>query len=319
VKSSNKQLFGLDALRGVAILLVVAAHFGGSFTGDSASIVLGNAGVILFFFLSGFLMHWTLSFDRSLVNYAIRRCFRILPMYWVSILLVALVGGDWVWGQLLSNATFTAPVVGSKRMLGVYWTLYIEVLFYCVAPLIFFLGTRAIRFSTYAALTLFIVLASTRDIGAGAPFYMIFCLCGMQMAAWHCGKLAGLELIISVFIVSVFFVLLLPLPYHVGLVPPVCAAFLSIALRLKIRFVPLELLGAVSYSWYLIHTIFGYNYFNGSQLISLLIGTTATLALSIATYHLIERPGIFVGKLLVRQWRPQPALSESDILSTESH
>ena len=109
---------GLDSLRGIAILMVIIAHFGAGLTGAEASIVFGNAGVILFFFLSGFLMDWTLSVDSKLANYSIRRVFRIMPMYWISLVMVMLIERNWTWPQVISNATFTAPVMGHERMLG---------------------------------------------------------------------------------------------------------------------------------------------------------------------------------------------------------
>ena len=46
------KLASLDALRGLAILFVIISHFGAGEFGRNASIVFGNAGVILFFFLS---------------------------------------------------------------------------------------------------------------------------------------------------------------------------------------------------------------------------------------------------------------------------
>ena len=99
----------LDALRGLAILLVIVAHFGEGLTGREMAVFLANAGVILFFFLSGFLMDRALALDRNLSAYAIRRAFRILPMYWLSLLLVAAwAGGNWTLGQLLANATIGA-------------------------------------------------------------------------------------------------------------------------------------------------------------------------------------------------------------------
>lgn len=48
------KLASLDALRGVAILLVIAAHFGVLGNSEIVTVMLANAGVILFFFLSGF-------------------------------------------------------------------------------------------------------------------------------------------------------------------------------------------------------------------------------------------------------------------------
>jgi peptidoglycan/LPS O-acetylase OafA/YrhL len=48
------KLASLDALRGLAILFVIISHFGAGEFGRNASIVFGNAGVILFFSCPGF-------------------------------------------------------------------------------------------------------------------------------------------------------------------------------------------------------------------------------------------------------------------------
>jgi len=102
---------------------VIVAHFGEGLTGREMAVFLANAGVILFFFLSGFLMDRALALDRNLSAYAIRRAFRILPMYWLSLLLVAAwAGGNWTLGQLLANASVRR--VGARAVLGGTARLY---------------------------------------------------------------------------------------------------------------------------------------------------------------------------------------------------
>jgi len=296
----------LDALRGLAILLVIVAHFGEGLTGREMAVFLANAGVILFFFLSGFLMDRALALDRNLSAYAIRRAFRILPMYWLSLLLVAAwAGGNWTLGQLLANATFTAPVFKSERMLGIYWTLYIEVLFYCIAPLLSRAGDRAIHLSTYVALLGFGSMLLFRDVGSGAPFYLFFCLCGMQIGAWYRGKLGGYQLAASIAAVSICASLLLPVSIYLGLVPLGCAALLVAGLQNPRGFEPLGFFGAISYSWYLLHSIFAASLLALPipQWTALLLTATLTLALSVATYIGIERPAIRAGKTMIKKWR----------------
>jgi peptidoglycan/LPS O-acetylase OafA/YrhL len=303
--TDTHKLASLDALRGLAILLVIVAHFAGGQTGREASIIFANAGVILFFFLSGFLMDLILGFDRSLISYATRRAFRILPMYWLSLFLIAAWRSDWTLGQVLSNATFTAPVFKSERMLGVYWTLYIEILFYCIAPFLRLAGDRAIQLSTYVAVSGFIVVMLFRDVGTGAPFYLIFCLCGMQIGAWHRGTLGRFQLAASIMLVSICFGLLLPAPIYLGLVPLGCAALLVTGVQFKIRSKPLQFFGAISYSWYLLHSIFGYSVLSSHvpQWSALLLGAASTLVLSMVTYICIERPAILAGKTIIEKWR----------------
>lgn len=287
----SKRLESLDALRGVAILCVIVSHTMG------ANEYFANAGVILFFFLSGFLMDRNLAIDPNLFSYAVRRSFRILPMYWASILLVVALDSRWTFGQILANATFTAPLFGTERMLGVYWTLYIEVFFYCLAPIAAALGTRGIAASTYIVLAIILAIASFRSIGAGAPLYIAFCFCGMQIGAWYRGAIQTSQVWISILVSSIIFGAMLPGPTYVGFVPVICGALLIGCLTYAPRFKPLAFVGLVSYSWYLLHTAFGYSL--GGELIAVM-----TFGLSVATYFVIEKPVIALGRAAVLPRKP---------------
>src|ERR1700758_230810 len=79
----------LDAVRGIAISMVIARHYFG-FT-------YGISGVDLFFVLSGFLIGGILLDSRQQAGYFSsfwgRRAFRILPLYWL--LLVFATPAHW--------------------------------------------------------------------------------------------------------------------------------------------------------------------------------------------------------------------------------
>src|SRR5438552_3385805 len=100
------RLANIEAMRGVAAMLVVlfhagsyvaeSRHYGGTVLGGLY--VAGRAGVDVFFVLSGFILAWV--YDRgasppqagaarpSLARYAWRRATRILPAYWIITLLL---------------------------------------------------------------------------------------------------------------------------------------------------------------------------------------------------------------------------------------
>jgi peptidoglycan/LPS O-acetylase OafA/YrhL len=150
----------LDALRGVAVLMVVYDHLfavagermaGGPFAPTAwvrewitqpLGIIqdFGWLGVCLFFLISGFVI--THSARRETVRvFALRRVFRILPPLAAAVLLVAaldLAAGvrrpwsDYFFGMTLAGY-FTVPQV---IVLGVAWTLVIEVLFYFLMALV---------------------------------------------------------------------------------------------------------------------------------------------------------------------------------------
>ncbi len=88
-----KRLPALDALRGIAILIVLVHHY----VPEQFKPPLFWSGVDLFFVLSGFLITDILLRNRDASNYYqtfyLRRGARILPLYWV-LLLVFFSGDD---------------------------------------------------------------------------------------------------------------------------------------------------------------------------------------------------------------------------------
>ena len=168
---------GLDALRGIAISLVVAFHFFGEWTplGTSRALVwahnlanVGWTGVDLFFVLSGFLIGGILidhrSSDRYFGTFYARRVLRIMPLYLVTLGIYALLYTlyDWRAAGLSGMFTLQLPlwslVTLSQNIvtgfhggwlgpgwLGITWSLCIEEQFYLLLPvLIRFLPAKRI-------------------------------------------------------------------------------------------------------------------------------------------------------------------------------
>ena len=145
----------LLVLRGLACLMVVAAHawegqpemlphllwIGGY---DATWLIRssGNAGVWIFFTLSGYLMgkaFWSQRYEttwRGALNFYRNRFLRICPLYFFSLLLMvlliprALVGEGWKIFQLL---TFTNR---ANNLDNALWSLSTEVQFYLLVPLL---------------------------------------------------------------------------------------------------------------------------------------------------------------------------------------
>ena len=169
---------GIEALRGVAALTVVAHH---SFSLSSEYVKapqdrfhlawvvdgFGLWGVMLFFMLSGYLLADTFwrSEPADLRVYAIRRFFRIAPAYYVSLVLLFLFFGahklvfsEQGAKQFLANATFThwlfPGTASSLNVNGAWWTLTIEMLLYAFLPLMALL----VRFNPWLGTALLIAV-----------------------------------------------------------------------------------------------------------------------------------------------------------------
>jgi peptidoglycan/LPS O-acetylase OafA/YrhL len=139
----------LDGLRGVAILLVILAHFplpipgGGGFTGAMQT---GALGVNIFFVLSGFIItHLLLQEEAtngriSLKGFYFRRALRILPPLFLYLGALAMLNGARIvvipWSDFAAGLFFVRNYAGVSLETGHLWTLAIEEQFYLVAPLL---------------------------------------------------------------------------------------------------------------------------------------------------------------------------------------
>jgi peptidoglycan/LPS O-acetylase OafA/YrhL len=316
--SGDGNLASLDVLRGLAIIAVLIAHFSPAVfrAPTSLTLLFGQFGVILFFFLSGLLMDRTYANEPQLVPYFVRRSFRILPMYWLSILLIFATEHGWTLRDVTSNAIFATGPMHVVRMSGVYWTLYIEVLFYATVPLIVFAGERAILLSSYLAIGLFGTLWLF-DVRSGiAPHYMAYCYVGLQFGAWLRKVISGAALLASVLtvvVVASILPIVSPFPDVVspflGIAPLACAVLLYLALCFPFRMRPIEFCGDISYSLNLLHAIvlsqvgapvLSYGY---ASWIAVVLSIGLSIALSVLTLGFVERPAITVGRQIVRRWR----------------
>ncbi len=162
----------LDGLRGVAILLVIAVHYLGTFAevDPDASAIFhlargGWVGVDLFFVLSGFLITGilmrTVGRENYYRNFYARRTLRIFPLYYVSLALIFGIGmlvpifrsegfqqiaslQGWLW---LYGSNIKVAVNQQWQTFGLFgggwvelshlWSLAVEEQFYLVWPALF--------------------------------------------------------------------------------------------------------------------------------------------------------------------------------------
>jgi peptidoglycan/LPS O-acetylase OafA/YrhL len=157
--NSRLRLQWVDALRGVAALLVVWQHSAEAFAAwfkmsgsatwlaEFASTVdFGRIGVICFFLISGFVIPYSLQAEQKshLGTFALQRFFRLFPAYWLSILLVVVFNPFHQSGYGLStiaaNLTMLQSFFAESHMQGLFWTLQVELIFYAMCMILYRLG-----------------------------------------------------------------------------------------------------------------------------------------------------------------------------------
>ena len=153
-QTGQSRLVEIDALRGVAAMAVVLFHLTTRYMElfsfkalPSLSFPYGHYGVNLFFIISGFVIFMTLEKTARPMDFVVSRFSRLFPVYWAAIFVTfavthalglpgKLVGfGTAMGNMLMLHGLFRVPHVD-----GVYWTLEVELLFYCGMFFLFRIG-----------------------------------------------------------------------------------------------------------------------------------------------------------------------------------
>ncbi len=153
----------MDALRGVAALMVVMLHF----TNDRPETVpfkWGITGVDLFFIISGFVIFMSITTVKTGVEFVINRACRLYPAYWASVTFTFLM--VWIYSytihqnppllQYFANMTMFQSWVGIHHLDSPYWTLNVEMLFYIIILLLFV--SKQLRYINIIAFTVCILV-----------------------------------------------------------------------------------------------------------------------------------------------------------------
>lgn len=147
--SGNQRMPLLDGLRGAAVLCVLAEHFSGV---PAKFFGFGYYGVDLFFVLSGFLITRILltskhtCFSSDLWRFVGRRTMRILPPYYMTLVLILLLDFQQARDYWLSLATWTFNYYCLDGGPFWLWSLSVEEQFYLIWPVLVLLCRWRIRF-----------------------------------------------------------------------------------------------------------------------------------------------------------------------------
>lgn len=170
----------LDGIRTLCIILTINNH-----TQFPLPFLAGSVGVDVFFALSGWLISTLLAQEAQrsgtidLRAFYIRRLFRIVPLYYLTVLLyvvgaggMALAGvpGDWadlrqVWLWLVSFCSEYRPF-DAPNLFGHAWTLGIEEKYYIIGPLLVLVGIRSRALAVLGLAVSVVALLSFGGIGA---------------------------------------------------------------------------------------------------------------------------------------------------------
>lgn len=340
----------LDGWRGVSILLVVAHHaviFAFPASAGRYKLwshlfeVAGVLGVCIFFVISGFVITRLLIIEErdygsiSLRGFYTRRVFRILPVFYLFILLVCCTSGLG-WTPVAPKSVILAALFlrslrfhGTDWFLGHSWSLSVEEQFYIVFPLFWvmskpqrkarlLLATFAI-FLTWGALVPWGIFAKTFS---GSAIIGFGCVNGGALLAVCEERARGVAgkvphwatLLVAVFLFA------RPVPYSrlteslYGLFIPFAVALLLMhtvvqkgwaSAALKTR--GIQWVGLISYSAYLWQQLFTAPAgFYGSPKAANVFHLSLPLLILVAatSFYCIERPCVRLGRRLSANLQP---------------
>lgn len=157
----------VQALRGIAALLVTVFHAGLRIDTAQTTFRIGNAGVDIFFVISGFVI-WTVTARRrvSPLTFLKHRFVRLVPLYWImtAVMVAGVVAVPSAFPHMHATGSDVAlsfaflphisPSTGAiEPVLGQGWTLNYEVFFYLVFAAVLLLP-QAVWFPAMTAILL---------------------------------------------------------------------------------------------------------------------------------------------------------------------
>jgi exopolysaccharide production protein ExoZ len=169
LRGQGREIDGIQYLRAVAALMVVAHHARHYFPQGDLWSNLGSRGVDIFFVISGFIMaHSTRGYradgDRAAqaLEFLLKRVIRVVPLYWLALLWTgksSLFSGAQppldVLRDFLFVPHFHRVYTGSIfPYLVPGWTINYEMFFYAIFALSLLLGGRRFRFVAIVLLAL---------------------------------------------------------------------------------------------------------------------------------------------------------------------
>jgi peptidoglycan/LPS O-acetylase OafA/YrhL len=299
---------------------------------------LGKIGVVAFFFISGYVIAYTLNRlkEQPVQAFIVSRLFRLYPVFWVALSLMLtlrfLAGHVYPLGQILANFTMFNKFLLVPDINGVAWTLQIELTFYIIAIVLFMQGFSKNAKAIVAAIYAFLALAFGMSVikhQTGIDLPLAFPLgLSVMFTGWY-WRLSHENPDIpqtKIALVAGSFLPIWWVTFTLGYAPHAMTYFNSYLVAmclvtafalLKIKHPVLRFFGNISYSLYLVHDIIGLHVFPWLMALSLQdynkhFWLTAlpfsavaccAIAVSALLYHFVEKPGVEAGKKLTKTLR----------------
>ena len=338
VNKTQGRLSFLDFIRGIAALAVCFEHGGyklwphfRSLTHDNFS--FGKFGVAAFFLTSGFVIPYSLEKTNSLRQFWVSRLFRLYPLYWLSIAfgvsLVYLGMADFTDTEFpvhllrntLINLTMFQGLVRIPNVIGLYYTLGMEMAFYIAFSLLFIKGLnrKSISIAWFISIAVSVPAVVVpvfmhRRVPLAGLFYIVCLSVGTVIYRTFCEEVNPKRVVALISFVAlstpveVFcnYVLirkndaLEQFTFWAVLAPWATAYIVFLAAYLmRARSFPRVFvwLGLISYSVYLLHPpIQAIIPIWPNPFYSFVAMLAMTLGVSTCTYRFVERPGVALGK-----------------------
>lgn len=347
----RERFANIDGLRAVAALCVMVEHMFGDLLRQTApgagpmravgmalsqSVSLGRYGVAIFFLISGFVVPFSIRGERPLAHFAISRLFRLYPALWFA--LAVLTATAWVSGEppatatVLANMTMAPTILGQPWLSPIYWTLFVELVYYLLVALLFSAGALrrvgvllAVALGLIAATVLPVTLRihglanlPVQYLGLHLAWLFVGLLLRLGMVERRRGAMGAVLLLIlaqggAVLLVADYSLARADLFVIDGRIPVMSAYALAVATfwiavrARRPRSMLLARIGLISYAMYLLHgsvnvAIYRLMPLTGSMpdALTMAICTLSTLGVSWAVYTRIERPMIRLGRRLSR-------------------
>lgn len=335
--TARSRIESLDALRALAALSVFYSHsWPRGITSGMPDALFeavrlwifanGQTGVLLFFIISGFVVPWSLITypNGHLRRFLVSRIFRLYPSYWLSLLLVVALGaGSVPLTTLIINVTMLQRFVGQPDVIGVYWTLSVELMFYGLIAALFVLGLtrRACYIGWIVAASAALVLAGATvrrltglPVPAGLGLYFLLMLFGvwMRLAMPPPARQMPATAALLALIATCCWLLYFPEAYgrswlaHFAGFAIAVLAFVLLWNRPWLGWRPLVWSGVVSYPIYLFHQplteLVTRVWPDGPPLARFSAIVLATLALSGLVHAAAEKPLVRLGRAIADCW-----------------